>query len=357
MPLLANSDRLIVTENVQFRVGPHLLHGAMAYPEAGCTLGAVVLAGPHPLLGGNMRNNVVRCLGDGLAQRGLLTSRFDYRGVGRSQGPTVDVARHLAEFWRTSHALGEMDFWQDVQGAVEFVEQVAPGLPVTLVGYSFGCALLPYVRPRTLTALVLVAPTVAKHDYDSFHSATSPLLLVASEDDFATDAQRLEDWFDTLAMPRRLVRQRCDNHFFRGHEEAAHYTRPGAATFGGNLVSCRAALATLAYHQNHKLGERSTIFGDRLRGQLVELRRRRPEIAEVRGRGLMIGVELCGSEKNPAAAITDIVLERMKDASFLLGKTGSGRNVLTLMPPLVVTSDDLDTLVDGLEQVLRTVAE
>jgi alpha/beta superfamily hydrolase len=60
---------------------------------------------------------------------------------------------------------------------------------------------------------------VAKHDYDSFRSVTSPLLVVASEDDFATDAQRLADWFGTLAMPRQLIRRRCDNHFFRGHED------------------------------------------------------------------------------------------------------------------------------------------
>jgi alpha/beta superfamily hydrolase len=192
----------------------------MAYPEAGRALGAVVFAGPHPFLGGNMRNNVVRCLGDGLAQRGLLTLRFDYRGVGRSQGPPVDVAQHLAEFWRTSHVPGEMSFWQDVQGAVELVQQAAPGLPLALVGYSFGCALLPFVQPQESPAsLVLIAPTVSKHNYDPFHTVTRPLLVVASEDDFATDAQRLESWFATLAMPRQLVRQRCDNHFFRGHED------------------------------------------------------------------------------------------------------------------------------------------
>jgi 4-aminobutyrate aminotransferase/4-aminobutyrate aminotransferase/(S)-3-amino-2-methylpropionate transaminase len=135
-------------------------------------------------------------------------------------------------------------------------------------------------------------------------------------------------------------------------EIAAHYTRPGAATFGGNLVSCRAALATLAFHQRQWLGERSAALGERLRGQLVELQRRHPEIAEVRGRGLMIGVELRDSAGG-AAALTDRLLEGMKDAGFLLGKTGPGRNVLTLMPPLVVTSAALDGVVEALDQVLR----
>jgi alpha/beta superfamily hydrolase len=219
MPLLSGQEPATVTESIFFRAGSYLLNGELAYPEAGSAQGAVVLAGPHPLLGGNMRNNVVRSLGEGLARRGLLTLRFDYRGVGQSQGPALDVARHFAEFWKTKQVPGELDFWQDVQAAAEFAEETAPGLPVALLGYSFGCVLLPHVRPRESPfATVLIAPTVAKHDYSDYRSVVSPLLVVASEDDFATDAQCLEDWFNTLVMPCQLVRQRCDNHFFRGHE-------------------------------------------------------------------------------------------------------------------------------------------
>jgi alanine-glyoxylate transaminase / (R)-3-amino-2-methylpropionate-pyruvate transaminase len=134
---------------------------------------------------------------------------------------------------------------------------------------------------------------------------------------------------------------------------AARYTRPGAATFGGNLVSCRAALATLDFHRRHKLGEWSAILGTRLLGQLQELQNRHEAIAEVRGRGLMVGVELRGNATAPAAALTDSLLERLKDAGFLLGKTGPGRNVLTIMPPLVVDQEALDALVEELDRLLR----
>ncbi len=133
---------------------------------------------------------------------------------------------------------------------------------------------------------------------------------------------------------------------------ATHYTRPGASTFGGNLVSCRAALATLRFHQRHNLGERSTVLGGLLLGQLRELQNRQPAIAEVRGRGLMIGVELRDGDNGPAAALADRVLEDMKDAGFLLGKTGPGRNVLTLMPPLVVEKAALDSIVATLDEIL-----
>jgi 4-aminobutyrate aminotransferase len=135
-------------------------------------------------------------------------------------------------------------------------------------------------------------------------------------------------------------------------ELAARYTRPGASTFGGNLVSCRAALATLRYHQRHDLGGRSTHLGAHLLARLQGLQQGHSAIAEVRGRGLMIGVELRDERGEPAAALTDGVLEAMKDAGYLLGKTGPGRNVLTFMPPLVVERPALDGMVDALDDVL-----
>src|SRR5262249_11542041 len=128
---------------------------------------------------------------------------------------------------------------------------------------------------------------------------------------------------------------------------AAHYTRPGASTFGGNLVSCAAALATLRFHERHHLGRRSAALGAHLLGRLRALEDRHPAIAEVRGLGLMIGVELRD------AALLDAVLEDMKDAGYLLGKTGAGRNVLTLMPPLVVEREALKEMAEQLDVVLR----
>jgi alpha/beta superfamily hydrolase len=220
MPIISRPEVEIIKEEVRIKSGSYQLHGELAYPAEGQATGVIVIAGPHPLLGGNMSNNVVRTLADGLATRGLLTLRFDYRGVGRSQGPQIDVSEHMAEFWKTSHAPGELEFWKDLQAAKDFARQVTPELPLALVGYSFGCALLPFIQPHhEIDALVLIAPTVAKHDYDSFLELHNRTLVVASEDDFAVDAERLKTWFSSLSMPRQIVRQKCDNHFFRGHEE------------------------------------------------------------------------------------------------------------------------------------------
>jgi 4-aminobutyrate aminotransferase-like enzyme len=187
-------------------------------------------------------------------------------------------------------------------------------------------------------------------------------LLIA--DEVQTAWNRTGKWFatehwqvvpDIVTVAKALGNGFPIASFITSDEIASRYTRPGAATFGGNLVSCRAALATLAFHQRHRLGERSVELGRRLLGQLRELQKRHAVIAEVRGCGLMIGVELADRANAPASAIVDGVLENLKDAGVLVGKTGPGRNVLTLMPPLVVESAALDGLVDALDQVLQGV--
>jgi 4-aminobutyrate aminotransferase-like enzyme len=137
---------------------------------------------------------------------------------------------------------------------------------------------------------------------------------------------------------------------------AAHYTRPGAATFGGNLVSCRAALATLDFHRRHDLGRRSQTLGAHLTERLRQLQQRHPMIAEVRGLGLMLGVELQKPDGSPANEWTDAILEAMKDAGYLIGKTGPGRNVLTFLPPLIVEAAALDEMVEALDRTLRAIA-
>jgi alpha/beta superfamily hydrolase len=220
MPLLSEPDRPIVVERVCYPAGQFLLEGELVYPETEAPRGVAVLAGPHPLLGGDLRNNVVRGVGDGLAARGIVALRFNYRGVGGSEGTPADVARHLAAFWQTSHVPDEMDLCHDVHGAIDFARRAAGSdLSLALIGYSFGCALLPHaLSDETSPALVLIAPTLDKHDYSPYFSVNLPVLGIASEDDFATPAGRIREWFGRLPGPARLLLQKLDNHFFRGNE-------------------------------------------------------------------------------------------------------------------------------------------
>jgi alpha/beta superfamily hydrolase len=243
MPPPSPPDALVV-ESVRFDSGPYWLEGELAYPEAALPTGAVLLAGPHPLLGGHMHNNVMRGLGDGLARRGFVTLRFNYRGVCGSEGPPLDTAAHLARFWETSRVPDEAHHQDDLAAALDFLRSVAGDhLPLALVGYSYGCSLLPGVASGVASAsrastrgadaapLALIAPTVGTHNYGGFDAVTNPKLVVAPEGDFAAVATRLLDWFDGLREPKRLLQPRLDSHFFRGHEE--WLTATVAAFFDG----------------------------------------------------------------------------------------------------------------------------
>jgi len=211
----------VVTESIRFLSGTYLLEGELLYPESRPPIGAVVVANPHPLLGGDMGNNVVRGLTNGLAEHGLVALRFNYRGVGGSEGPPVDVAANMARFWETSHIPEEAELHADVDAAIENIRDTAPSdIPVAVVGYSFGCSLLPALSAvADLDSLVLIAPTVAKHDYDGFLKLDRPMLVIAPEDDFATEICVVRKWYDRLTVPKELATTRLDNHFFRGHEE------------------------------------------------------------------------------------------------------------------------------------------
>jgi uncharacterized protein len=221
MPSLCPPDALVV-ESVRFVSGQYRLEAELGYPEGDSPAGAVLLAGPHPLLGGHMRNNVVCGVGDGLARRGFVTLRFNYRGVGGSEGPALDTVAHLARFWQTSWVPDESHHQDDLIAARDYLLSVAgKSLPLALVGYSYGCSLLPPVLAnRADSPLVLIAPTVGTHHYVGFESLTNPKLVVAPEGDFATDTSRLLDWFTGLCEPKRLQRPQLDSHFFRGHEDA-----------------------------------------------------------------------------------------------------------------------------------------
>jgi alpha/beta superfamily hydrolase len=218
MPPLAVDD--IVVESVRFPSGLLMLEGRLAYPTAAAVRGAALIAGPHPLLGGDMRNNVIEAILNGLGARGNAVLTFNYRGIGDSEGDRPDVGRHLAEFWKTSHVDDETDYVDDLIAAAEFLQDVAgKNLPLSAIGYSFGCSILPYAKLRQKAPMVLIAPTVGTHDYDGFADLPNPLLVIAPDGDFAADSDQLARWFADLKGPTRLLRGMWDDHFFRGHEE------------------------------------------------------------------------------------------------------------------------------------------
>ena len=126
------------------------------------------------------------------------------------------------------------------------------------------------------------------------------------------------------------------------------------STFGGNPVACEAALAVLDVLDEEELLPHAAQIGQHLRAGLTRLMDRHAWIGDVRSMGLLIGVELVRdrAERDPAAEETEAVLNGMREAGVLIGSTGRGENVLKIRPPLVISRDEADLLLDRLDAVL-----
>lgn len=115
------------------------------------------------------------------------------------------------------------------------------------------------------------------------------------------------------------------------------------STFGGNPLACAGGLANLEYLLSHDLQTNARKVGEHLLAHLRELGERIPNIGEVRGKGLMIGIELIEpGRKNPDLATAAAVMEETKARGLLVGKGGLYNNVLRLAPPLSVTLEEAD---------------
>lgn len=144
--------------------------------------------------------------------------------------------------------------------------------------------------------------------------------------------------------------------YITNDELAQSFTTPSASTLGGNPVSATAGLAVLSYIEEQDLANRAEVLGDQLITGLRRLQEIFPIVGDVRGLGLMVGVELVGAGKVPNPTACDQILEAMKERGYLLGKNGEHRHVLAFQPPLVVTEADIHGLLENLEAVLERVA-
>jgi len=132
---------------------------------------------------------------------------------------------------------------------------------------------------------------------------------------------------------------------------------PGAhaSTFGGNPVSCAAALETIRILKDGLL-RNAEVVGDYLFGRLTALMDKHALIGDVRGKGLMIGVELVKDRKTKvrAAAERNQVVQEMFQRGVLI--LGAGRNAIRFAPPLVISKDQADTIVELFDESLAAVS-
>jgi 4-aminobutyrate aminotransferase len=125
-----------------------------------------------------------------------------------------------------------------------------------------------------------------------------------------------------------------------------------ASTFGGNPISCQAALATIALLE-HGLMDNAAVQGERLMNGLRELQKTHEPMGDVRGMGLMVGVELVEDreKKTPARKLKGEIIRRAFEKGLLL--LGCGENSIRFCPALTVGADEIDTCLSIFDETVR----
>ena len=190
-------------EHVTFQVSDITLEGLCWKPLHTPAVG-VVLCHPHPFYGGNMYNNVVAALAEACQQADMPTLRFNFRGVGQSEG---------------THGGGEAEV-DDVRAAVSCLLSHQAVSTVAVIGYSFGSmvGLRAGASDARVHALVGVALPVGRRDASFLLTAHKPTLLISGDRDEVSPLSALQELVAKLPDPKKLVTITGADHFFWGHE-------------------------------------------------------------------------------------------------------------------------------------------
>jgi len=147
---------------------------------------------------------------------------------------------------------------------------------------------------------------------------------------------------------------------FTTRPEIAAAFKPGdhLSTFGGNPISCAAALANINFMEKENLPARATETGNYAMNKLRVLQTHHPLIGEVRGLGLMIGVELVKDEKlTPATTEAETIRDALLRNGVLVAVGGIYGNVIRFQPPLIITRQQIDQAIDAFAAALQEVAQ
>jgi alpha/beta superfamily hydrolase len=198
-----------------FLAGPAgRLEALLEEPEDGEPRMAALVCHPHPLYGGTMHNKVVYRIARGLRRAGMAVLRFNFRGVGTSEG-------------EHGHLTGEME---DARAALEWLRGRFPGLPFALAGFSFGSRVITGFGCSLTDAAFLMAvgfPTKLG-DVAYLETCRAPKLFIQSTHDEFGPRVELEAAFARFAEPKRLIWVEASDHFFAGGLEELEEAVVGA---------------------------------------------------------------------------------------------------------------------------------
>jgi alpha/beta superfamily hydrolase len=170
-------------------------------PEETSRPATIVICHPHPQHGGTMHNKVVTILERAMRELGLRTVRFNFRGVGGSEGSFDD-------------GYGETD---DLFAVVEWVRRTRPDDDLWLGGFSFGAFIsLKAAQNLKLGQLISIAPPVGRYDFNELAPPGCPWLVVQGDEDELVNIDEVRAWAEELdPRPDLVVMEQADHFFHR----------------------------------------------------------------------------------------------------------------------------------------------
>ena len=138
-------------------------------------------------------------------------------------------------------------------------------------------------------------------------------------------------------------------------EVADSFKALSISTFGGNPVSTRAGLATVKYIEEHDIIDHVEKVGNYLKEKLLELKDKYPLIGDVRGKGLMLGIELIKERKEPALNEILNLFENTRKRRLLIGKGGLYGNVVRIAPPMTIDKSHVDEAIKILSEAFENI--
>jgi len=191
---------------VSFPSGELFLEGILAIPKGAGAFPAVIVCHPHPLYGGSMDNNVVSSLSETLTQASFVSFKFNFRGVGGSQG----------EF---GQGIGEQE---DVKAAISFISKVkeVDSKRIGLAGYSAGAgfALPVGCKDARIKALAAVSPPLTMFDFDLLKDCPKAKLLISGSRDNFTPVDQFLEFCQNLPEPKEYESIEGADHFWWEYE-------------------------------------------------------------------------------------------------------------------------------------------
>lgn len=187
-------------------------------PEADNGDYVAVCCHPHPQHGGAMTNKVIHTVSRTLAGLGMPALRFNFRGVGHSDGD-YDEGR------------GEQ---QDLVKAIEFAKSEFPNRKLWLAGFSFGSWIAALqAHKQAPSQLISIAPPVNRFSFDDFVIPDCPWLVVMGDADEVVEPKAVFDWVDELDPQPELIKMENAGHFF--HSRLVDLREELEAALKGNL--------------------------------------------------------------------------------------------------------------------------